>query len=94
MHVTVQIPGALRSEAGGASRLDLDLEDGATLGSLLDRLAANHPLLDRRLRDEQKTIRRYVNLYVDGEECRRLAGSDTVLGRNAELLIIPSVAGG
>ena len=34
MHVTVQIPGALRSEAGGASRLDLDLEDGATLGSL------------------------------------------------------------
>jgi molybdopterin converting factor small subunit len=94
MQVTVLVPGALRSEAGGVSRLDVDLEEGATLGNLLDRLAANHPLLDRRLRDEQKTIRRYVNLYVDGEECRRLAGPDTVLHRNCELQIIPSVAGG
>jgi sulfur-carrier protein len=94
MQVTVLVPGVLRSEAGGASRLNVDVEEGATLGTLLDRLAANHPLLDRRLRDEQKTIRRYVNLYVDGEECRRLAGSDTVLHRDSELQIIPSVAGG
>ena len=94
MEVTVLVPGALRSEAGGVSRLAVSVEDGATLGTVLDRLATEHPRLDRRLRDEHKTIRRYVNLYVDGEECRRLAGSETVLKRGSELQIIPSVAGG
>jgi molybdopterin converting factor small subunit len=39
-------------------------------------------------------LRRYINLYVDGEECRRLAGPDTVLRGGAELQILPSVAGG
>jgi len=94
VNVTVLVPGVLRSDAGGASKLDVDVEEGATLGALLDRLAAHHPLLDRRLRDEHGVLRRYVNLYVDGEECRRLAGDDTVLRGGAELQIIPSVAGG
>jgi sulfur-carrier protein len=94
MQVTVLVPGALRVDTGGESRLRVDVEDGATLGTVLDRIATNHPRLDRRLRDEHKTIRRYVNLYVDGEECRRLAGADTVLHRGSELQIIPSVAGG
>jgi molybdopterin synthase sulfur carrier subunit len=94
MQVTVLVPGVLRQDAGGVSRLDVEVEEGATLGTVLDRLADNHPRLDRRLRDEHKTIRRYVNLYVDGEECRRLEGADTVLRRGAELQIIPSVAGG
>ena len=26
------------------------------------------------LRDERGELRRYVNVYVDGEECRRLEG--------------------
>jgi molybdopterin synthase sulfur carrier subunit len=94
VRVTVLVPGVLRGEAGGASRLDVDIQEGATLGALLDTLAADHPRLDRRLRDEQGTIRRYVNLYVDGEECRRLSGADTVLRGGVELQIIPSVAGG
>ena len=94
MQVTVLVPGVLRSDVGGESRLRVEVEDGATLGTVLDRIATSHPRLDRRLRDEHKTIRRYVNLYVDGEECRQLAGADTVLRRGAELQIIPSVAGG
>jgi len=94
MQVTVLVPGVLRADAGGASRLDVEVQEGATLGTVLDRLAADHPRLDRRLRDEQGVLRRYVNLYVDGEECRRLSGPDTVLRGGAELQILPSVAGG
>ena len=94
MQVTVLVPGVLRGDAGGASRLDVEVQEGVTLGALLDRLAAEHPRLDRRLRDEQGVLRRYINLYVDGEECRRLAGPDTVLKGGAELQILPSVAGG
>jgi sulfur-carrier protein len=94
MLVTVLIPGVLRGETAGAGRLSVEVADGARLGALLDELAARYPRLDRRLRDEQGTLRRHVNLYVDGEECRRLAGADTVLGAGAELQVIPSVAGG
>ncbi|MFD1147419.1 MoaD/ThiS family protein [Saccharothrix hoggarensis] len=94
MRVRVLIPGPLRQTAGNQGRLDVDLPEPATLGALLDHLAAQYPLLDRRLRDEQSGLRRYVNFYVDGEECRRLSGPDTQLTPNAEVQILPSVAGG
>jgi sulfur-carrier protein len=94
MQVTVLVPGVLRGETGGAGKLEVELGEGARLGALLDELARRHPRLDRRLRDEQGVLRRHVNLYVDGEECRRLDGPDTVLGPGSELHIIPSVAGG
>ncbi len=92
--VTVLLPGVLRAEAGGASSLRLQLPEGATLRVALDALATAHPRLTRRLRDERGALRRYVNFYVDGEECRVLAGLDTALPPGAELQIIPSVAGG
>ena len=94
MRVLVLIPGPLRSTAGNQARLEVDLPEPATLGALLDHLATRYPLLDRRLRDERAGLRRYVNIYVDGEECRRLSGPDTSLSQDAEVRILPSVAGG
>jgi sulfur-carrier protein len=46
------------------------------------------------LRDERGELRRYVNVYVDGEECRRLEGLGTPVTDRTEILVIPSVAGG
>jgi molybdopterin converting factor small subunit len=46
------------------------------------------------LRDERGSLRRYVNFYVEGEECRRLSGASTPLSAGAEVMITPSVAGG
>ncbi|MER5263611.1 MoaD/ThiS family protein [Actinosynnema sp. NPDC002837] len=94
MRVLVLVPGPLRQAAGDQARLEVDLPEPATLGALLDHLAARYPLLDRRLRDERAGLRRYVNFYVDGEECRRLSGADTSLRPDAEVRILPSVAGG
>lgn len=94
MRVTVLLPGVLRDKAGGGSRLAVEVPAPATLGSLLDVLAKQYPALERRLRDEQAGLRRYVNFYVDGEECRHCGGADTVLREAAEVQIIPSVAGG
>jgi molybdopterin converting factor small subunit len=92
MAVTVRVPSALRAEAGGASSLEVG--DVTTLAGLLDDIATRHPLLERRIRDEQGNLRRYVNLYIDGEECRRLDGLATPLPATSEVMIIPSVAGG
>jgi molybdopterin synthase sulfur carrier subunit len=94
VRITVLVPGTLREKAGGESHLELEVAEPATLGSLLDALAQRYPALERRLRDEQAGLRRYVNFYVDGEECRHRGGPDTVLRDRGEVQIIPSVAGG
>ncbi|SES04286.1 MULTISPECIES: MoaD/ThiS family protein [Lentzea] len=94
MKVKVLIPGVLRSAAAGAAHLDVEVPPPATLGAALDVLAETYPGLDRRLRDERAGLRRYVNFYVNGEECRRLSGPDTPLPAGAEIQILPSVAGG
>ncbi len=94
MSVIVRIPGALRAESGGRSSLECAAGDATTLGSVLDEIGTAWPLLERRIRDERGELRRYVNLYVDGEECRRLDGLHTPVSDRAEILVIPSVAGG
>jgi len=94
MRITVSLPRMLRVNVDGADRVYVEVVDGADLGAVLDEVKARHPVLERRLRDEQRSLRRYVNFYVDGEECRALRGSDTVLTDGAEVQIIPSVAGG
>jgi molybdopterin converting factor small subunit len=94
MAITVRIPGALRAEANGQSAVECAAGDGATLASVLDEMATAWPLLERRIRDERGELRRYVNIYVDGEECRRLDGLGTPVTDRTEILVIPSVAGG
>jgi sulfur-carrier protein len=90
--VTILVPGVLRGECDGHAKLEV--EPVATLGEVLDRVALRWPRLHRRIRDEQGQIRRYVNVYVDGEDCRRLQGLGTSVTDNAEIQVLPSVAGG
>ncbi|HYN97592.1 MAG TPA: MoaD/ThiS family protein [Pilimelia sp.] len=90
--MTVLVPGALRVDAGGAGRLEVAA--AGSLGAVLDELAAHWPRLARRVRDERGELRRYVNVYVDGEDCRRSGGLDTPVPVGAEVQILPSVAGG
>jgi sulfur-carrier protein len=88
----VLVPGALRAEAGGEGRL-LVGADGS-LRAVLDEIGRRWPRLERRLRDETGALRRYVNVYVDGEDCRRSGGLDTPVPAAAEIQVLPSVAGG
>ncbi|MFI5487253.1 MoaD/ThiS family protein [Micromonospora echinaurantiaca] len=90
--VTVLVPGPLRGEAGGASRLTVAAS--GTLRAVLDDLAGSWPRLARRIRDERGELRRYVNVYVDGEDCRHLGGLDAPVPDAAEVQVLPSVAGG
>ncbi|MEV4538403.1 MoaD/ThiS family protein [Asanoa sp. NPDC049518] len=90
--VTILLPGVLRAEAAGQSRLTVDAN--GSLRTVLDAVAASWPRLDRRLRDERGALRRYVNIYVDGDDCRRSGGLDTPVRAGAEIQVLPSVAGG
>jgi sulfur-carrier protein len=94
--VTVQVllPRLLADCTGGRTTMTLDLPAPSTVGAVLDALAAAHPVFDRRVRDETGALRRFVNVYVDGEEVRRLAGLDTRVPAGAEVMVVQSVAGG
>jgi molybdopterin converting factor small subunit len=89
---TVLVPGVLRAEAGGSR--ELVVGDGGTLAAVLDEMKERWPRLERRIRDENGALRRYVNVYVDGEDCRRSGGLATPVPAGAEIQVLPSVAGG
>ncbi len=87
------LPGVLADLVGGARHLEVD-PGGATLGDVLDHLALVHPVLGRRIRDETGALRRFVNVYVDGEDVRYEQGLDTSVRDGAVVQVLPSVAGG
>ena len=88
------LPSVLQPLAGGQSVLTAPADGPVTVASLLDVLAASYAVLGRRLRDETGALRRFVNIYVDGDEVRRLQGLDTEVLPGREVLIVQSVAGG
>ncbi len=91
MAVTVKIPPQLRSVTGGQGS---EAVEGATVGEVLSALYARHGELRERVADEDGTLRRFVNVYLDGEDVRFLDGLETAVGDGAELQILPAVAGG
>jgi molybdopterin converting factor small subunit len=91
MGVTVKIPTQLRAASGGEAEAVLD---GATVQDVLDGLYTLHGELRERLSDEDGSLRRFVNVYVAGEDIRFLDGLQTPVADGAELTILPAVAGG
>jgi sulfur-carrier protein len=94
MTVEVVLPGFLADLAGGHKHMHVQVADGGTLAAVLDGLVDGRPLLDRRIRDETGAVRRFVNVYVDGEDVRFAAGVRTPVGDGAVVHVMPSVAGG
>jgi MoaD family protein len=91
MPVTVKIPTQLRAAAGGEAEAEID---GATVKDVLAGLYARHSELRERISDEDGSLRRFVNVYVAGEDIRFLDGLATPVADGEELTILPAVAGG
>ena len=90
--VTLRLPSALADVAGGRQ---LVIEPAPVdVGGLLDSVDAVNPALARRIRDETGAVRRFVNVYVDGDDVRHLDGLATPLRPGGVVHVIPSVAGG
>jgi molybdopterin synthase sulfur carrier subunit len=91
MSVVVKIPTQLRAAAGGEAEA---LLDGATVQEVLDGLFELHGELRVRIADDDGSLRRFVNVYLAGEDIRFLDGLATPVVDGAELTILPAVAGG
>ncbi len=92
MAVTVRIPTPLRKLTNEQDTVIA--EDGGTLAQLIETLEQQHPGLKERLCDETGELRRFVNVYVNGEDVRFLSGLQTPIESGAEVSIVPAVAGG
>lgn len=92
--VTVLIPTLLRPLVEDNSTVEIPLAAAAPVALVLDTLVEGRPVLARRIRDETGALRRYVNIYVDGEDVRRVDGLGTPVSPGSEVMIIQSVAGG
>ena len=90
MPVTVKIPSQLRAATAGEASADVE---GATVGEVLDALYDRYGELRSRIA-EDGGLRRFVNVYVGGEDIRFLDGLDTPVSDGDEVTILPAVAGG
>jgi MoaD family protein len=90
MAVTVKIPAQLRAVTDGEGEVEVD---GATVGEALDAVFRQHEDLRERI-TQDGNLRRFVNVYVSGEDIRFQQGLDTPISDGDEVTILPAVAGG
>jgi molybdopterin converting factor small subunit len=91
MATQVLIPAPLRAYTGKKKSVTLE---GATVGEVLAALVAAHPDLKPQLYDARGTLRRFVNVYLNDEDIRYLAGDQSKLAPGDTVQLIPSVSGG
>jgi MoaD family protein len=87
----VRIPTPLRSATDGTAEVS---SEASNVAGVISELETRYPAIRGRLRDESGALRRFVNLYVNGEDVRFKNGLDTSLSAGDELSIVPAVAGG
>lgn len=91
MAITVKIPTQLRNVTAGEA--EANVEDATTVGEVLDGLYERYDGLRERIA-EDGDLRRFVNVYVEGEDIRFLDGLETTVEDGDEVTILPAVAGG
>jgi MoaD family protein len=91
MAVTVRLPGALRQWAEGQKSVEVE---SVSVAGAIQALCLRYPAVGERVLDDEGRSRRFVNVYVNGEDVRFLQGEQTPLADGDELIIAPAVAGG
>jgi molybdopterin synthase sulfur carrier subunit len=91
MSVKVRIPTPLRSLTG---EQDVVPGEEGTLAVCIDGLETTFPGIKERICDETGELRRFVNVYINGEDVRFMDGLGSPLKAGDEVSIVPAVAGG
>jgi molybdopterin synthase sulfur carrier subunit len=89
--VEVRLPTVLRSQAGGQSTVTVK---GSTIGDVLRELVAEYPGMAGQLLNEDGSLHKFVNVYVNDDDVRYLEALDTPVKEGDEVSLLPAVAGG
>ncbi|MEX2183214.1 MAG: ubiquitin-like small modifier protein 1 [Chloroflexota bacterium] len=88
---TVHIPAVLRANVGGVKTLQVD---GDSIRAVVEALTSQHPSLKSQLLTDDGDLNRFVNVYVNGQDVRYLAGLETPVAPADEVRLLPAMAGG
>lgn len=91
MSVRVRIPTPLRRFTAGAEEVGVS---ASTINTVVEDLERKFPGIKERLCDEQGRVRRFVNIYVNGDDIRFLSSLETPVKDGDEVAIVPAIAGG
>ena len=89
--IALHVLGPLRTYCAGASQLTISAH---TVRAALDDLERSQFALYRNVCDETGRVRQHLNVFVNSDNVRDLAGIDTTLAPGDVLTILPAVSGG
>jgi sulfur-carrier protein len=89
--VQVNLPTVLRSHTGGARTV---AARGSTVGEVLTALVEEYPGLHGQVVNDDGSLHKFVNVYVNDDDVRYLDSLDTPVKDADEISILPAVAGG
>jgi molybdopterin converting factor small subunit len=76
---------------GGASVIAVE---GSTVGEVLFKLTTTYPAVKGQLLNDDGTLHRFLNVYVNDDDVRYLGGVNALITNNDEITLLPAVAGG
>jgi molybdopterin synthase sulfur carrier subunit len=91
MSVRVRVPTPLRKFTNGVDEVSAQ---GPSVRALVDDLEKQYPGIKERICDETGKVRRFVNVYVNGDDIRFLQNLETSLKEGDNISIVPAIAGG
>jgi molybdopterin synthase sulfur carrier subunit len=91
MSVTVLVPTPLRPLFGNVNSVEVD---ASSVKELIDRVEERYPGFRSRVCEDSGELRRFINIFVEGEDIRFLDSLSTAVPDGAEVSIVPAIAGG
>ncbi len=91
MSAVLRIPTVLRPAMGGETTISVE---GTTIGAVLADVTARFPAVKGQLLNEDGTLHRFLNVYVNDDDVRYLGGVDAAVADTDEITLLPAVAGG
>lgn len=91
MSVSIEVPGLLRAEIGGAPGVYVE---ATTVRDALHELERHHPRLHRGICYETGDVRPHIGVFVGMDHIRDRDGLDTPLRSGDVIIILPAVSGG
>jgi MoaD family protein len=89
--VDIRVPAVLRSQTGGQAVVQAQ---GSTIGEVLQSLVGQYPGVEGQVFNDDGSLHRFVNVYVNDDDVRYLSALETPVKDGDEVSILPAVAGG
>jgi sulfur-carrier protein len=90
---TIKLFATIR-EMAGAKTLTVPFQDGDTVRDLVHAIQQVNPAIGDKLLDEHGQLSAIVHIYVRGRNVEWMAGLDTVIHADDDVLLVPPTAGG